>query len=103
MAWTLYLLRSAQRGVTYAGIAQDAERRLRQHNGELAGGAKSTRGGRPWELLATWGPFEDRGTAQRAEHGLKRLRSDARLTYQWEDEPETGAKLPIRPPSPSCL
>lgn len=28
-------------------------RRLRQHNGELAGGAKSARGGRPWSLVCT--------------------------------------------------
>ena len=86
MPWTLYLLRSARLGATYAGIALDVERRLQQHNGELAGGAKSTRAGRPWEIVATWGPFEDRGTAQRAEHGLKRLRSDARLTYAWVDD-----------------
>ena len=28
-------------------------RRLRQHNGELAGGAKAARGGRPWSLVCT--------------------------------------------------
>ncbi|MCB9896908.1 MAG: GIY-YIG nuclease family protein [Planctomycetes bacterium] len=86
MTWTLYLLRSQRHGATYAGIATDAERRLRQHNGELRGGAKSTRGGRPWELVATWGPFDDRGTAQRAEHGLKRLRAEARLAFEWSGD-----------------
>ena len=30
--------------------------RLRQHNGELAGGAKAARAGRPWSLVCTvWG------------------------------------------------
>lgn len=37
-------------------------RRLRQHNGELAGGAKSTRGGRPWSLVCTM-----RGLSSRSE------------------------------------
>lgn len=85
MTWTLYLLRSEALGNTYAGVAKDVERRLSQHNGEVVGGAKATRAGRPWELLATWGPFEDRGTAQRAEAGLKKLRGEARLGFEWSD------------------
>ncbi len=83
--WTLYLLRSERRGATYAGIARDVERRLEQHNGALPGGAKATRGGRPWGVVATWGPFVDRGGAQRAEAALKRLSGSARLTFEWSD------------------
>jgi len=34
--------------------------RLRQHNGELAGGAKAARAGRPWHLACTVGSFSSR-------------------------------------------
>jgi predicted GIY-YIG superfamily endonuclease len=82
VSWTLYLLRSEARGSYYAGIARDPERRLLQHNGELPGGAKATRAGRPWTCVATWGPFEDRGAAQRAEHELKRLPGPERAAFR---------------------
>ena len=36
---------------TYVGWTTDLARRLRQHNGEISGGAASTRAGRPWIVL----------------------------------------------------
>lgn len=59
---------------TYVGVALDVARRARQHNGELAGGARSTRVGRPWRVAVVHGPFADRGAAQAAEHLLKQRR-----------------------------
>jgi predicted GIY-YIG superfamily endonuclease len=44
-----YIIRSENR--TYNGYTIDLHRRLRQHNREIAGGAKSTQG-RTWEYLA---------------------------------------------------
>jgi len=41
MAWNVYLLVSSQ-GPTYVGATIDLNHRLRQHNGELSGGAKAT-------------------------------------------------------------
>ena len=70
-AWHVYLLRCAD-GTLYTGIARDLERRLAQHNGELAGGPKYTRGRRPVELL--WSAAAaDRGTALQREAAIKRL------------------------------
>ncbi len=77
--WWLYLLRAAN-GRTYVGISVDVERRLAQHNGELPGGAKSTRAGRPWALLERWGPY-DKARASALEYELKRRRGAARLGW----------------------
>ena len=66
---------------TYVGIAIDTSRRLSQHNGELPGGARSTRGGRPWSLAVTYGPFASRSLAQRVEHEVKRRSGTARLEW----------------------
>jgi predicted GIY-YIG superfamily endonuclease len=77
--WHVYVLVSADGGRTYVGVTSDLARRLAQHNGELPGGAKSTRAGRPWTIGATFGPFPSRGQAQAAEHQLKRRSGRARL------------------------
>jgi predicted GIY-YIG superfamily endonuclease len=66
---------------TYVGVATNAVRRLRQHNGELVGGARATRAGRPWRLGVVYGPYASRADAQRAEAELKRLTGAARLRW----------------------
>lgn len=48
--FTVYCLRSTASRRTYVGATVDLSRRLRQHNGELVGGAKYTAGHRPWEV-----------------------------------------------------
>jgi predicted GIY-YIG superfamily endonuclease len=76
--WFVYLLVSATDGRTYVGITTDVARRLAQHNGAQAGGARSTRAGRPWRVAACSPPLPDRSTALRFEHRVKRLRGTAR-------------------------
>lgn len=46
--WLIYILVSENRKRTYVGVTNNFQRRIRQHNGELVGGAKATRGNRPW-------------------------------------------------------
>ncbi len=36
---------------TYVGCTNNALRRLRQHNGDIVGGARATRAHRPWRFL----------------------------------------------------
>ncbi|HEX9794403.1 MAG TPA: GIY-YIG nuclease family protein [Planctomycetota bacterium] len=88
MGWRVYVLESVQDGSTYVGSTTDPERRLAQHNGERAGGARRTRAGRPWRLAAIYGPFDGRADAARAEHEVKRLRGRARLA--WPDRSDAA-------------
>ncbi|MEZ4381933.1 MAG: GIY-YIG nuclease family protein [Nannocystaceae bacterium] len=77
--WYVYVLLSEDQGRTYVGVTTDLDRRLAQHNGELPGGAKATRQGRPWTIAASRGPLDSRGEAQRVEHRVKRRRGRRRL------------------------
>lgn len=78
-AWFVYILKCAD-GSLYAGVARDLQRRLRQHNGELVGGSRYTRGRRPVELL--WSDTEpDRGSAQRREASIKKLSREEKLRF----------------------
>jgi putative endonuclease len=75
--WYVYILRCAD-GSLYTGVARDLQRRLLQHNGELTGGSRYTRGRRPVELL--WSVAEsDRSAAQRREAAIKKLSRDQKL------------------------
>ena len=76
--WVVYVLVSRTRG-TYVGISTDAERRLEQHNGVRAGGARTTRAGRPWKLGSVYGPYATRSEALSVEYRVKKLRGRRRL------------------------
>ncbi len=79
MAWFVYVLVSEGGRGTYVGVTVDPERRLAQHNGHRAGGAKSTRARRPWKIGATFGPYRTRGEAQRVEWEIKERKGRERL------------------------
>jgi putative endonuclease len=80
-AWFVYVLWSSALDRSYVGIAVDVARRVRQHGGELVGGARTTRAGRPWRLAACYGPFPDRSAATKAERAVKAKRGAARLAW----------------------
>jgi predicted GIY-YIG superfamily endonuclease len=83
--WWVYVLLSCN-GKTYVGSTTDPYRRIRQHNGEIRGGAKCTRGGRPWTLEKVYGPYENRSQAFRAELALKHgKRGKGRFSWSKED------------------
>lgn len=68
MNWSVYLLSNGTR--TYIGSTTDVKRRLRQHNGEIVGGARSTRGHK-WNLVMYLSGFPNRSSACRWERILK--------------------------------
>ena len=68
--WFVYLMQCAD-GSFYTGVTTDLARRLRQHNGEIVGGAGYTRGRRPVDLV--WSEAcNDRSEAQKREYVVRR-------------------------------
>ena len=75
--WQVYLLQCADSSL-YAGVTTDLARRLQQHNGQLAGGARYTQARRPVALV--WSEACDsRSDAQQKEHALRRLSREQKL------------------------
>ena len=93
--WVVYVIQSQiprktasgkpAEGFFYVGCTTDVERRLRQHNGEIKGGAKYTSKHRPWKLMCTYGTYANRSEAMKAEKALKRKRGRQRLHWTLED------------------
>ena len=70
-SWYVYLVKCAD-DTLYTGVTNDLARRLRQHNGQLAGGARYTASRRP--VVLVW--VEETGTrsmAQKRESQVRRL------------------------------
>ena len=56
---------------TYNGSTNNLVRRLRQHNGEIVGGAKATRGKGPWVYIGIWDGFSSYREALSCEWRIK--------------------------------
>ena len=72
--WYCYILESINskfKNHTYVGITTDYNRRLLQHNGDLSGGAKSTRMKKPWKFLCIVSGFSDRSSVSSFECQVK--------------------------------
>ena len=69
-----YLLRSTVVFRTYVGYTNHLGRRIRQHNGEIKGGAKSSRYGKPWEVVCYISGFATRRIALQFEKALHKCR-----------------------------
>jgi len=80
--WYVYYLKSATRKRTYIGVSNDIYRRLKQHNGQIRGGAKYTRSGRPWQIVMVLGPYKTCQEACRVEWRAKRFRGKERFKYR---------------------
>ncbi|HDP88575.1 MAG TPA: GIY-YIG nuclease family protein [Thioalkalivibrio sp.] len=75
--WCVYILRCAD-GSLYTGVTVDIVRRLREHNGELPGGARYTASRRP-VTLAHVETADGRAAACRREAAIKQLPRAAKL------------------------
>lgn len=70
--WFVYLVQTGK-GLLYTGISTNPARRLRQHSGELAGGAKALRGKGPLTLVWQY-QAPSRSEASSLEYQLKQLK-----------------------------
>lgn len=66
-----YILKSAVSNRVYIGYTLDFPHRLRQHNGEIVGGAKKTHKWRPWYPICLIKGFYESSSALRFEYRLQ--------------------------------
>ena len=70
--WQLYIIEN--KGYTYVGVSPDPVRRLRQHNGEIKGGAKYTTSKGPgWNHICLISGFQDKIQAMQFEWAVKHV------------------------------
>lgn len=70
--WCFYLIKN--KNCTYAGVSPDPIRRLRQHNGEISGGAKYTTSKGPgWKHICVISGFKDKSDAMKFEWAVKHV------------------------------
>ena len=79
MSWSCYCLVSNQK-TTYIGSTVNLDRRLRQHNREICGGAKATGRGDGWKRVCSVTGFPDERSALQFEwkwkHSSRKLKGD---------------------------
>lgn len=98
-----YLLKSENDYMTYIGYTTNLHRRIRQHNGEIVGGAKKTRKHRPWKIVCCLTGFPTSRSGLQYEwfvnHSRKRKIADriARMIQgtqlKWTSPPIKNLKL----------
>lgn len=70
MTWIFYIIKNKK--ATYAGVSPDPVRRLRQHNGEIVGGAKYTRSrGNGWKHICLVMGFQNKIQTLQFEWAVK--------------------------------
>ena len=77
--WYMYVVLCAD-GTLYCGITTNLERRLKQHNGVIKGGAKYTRGRRPCRYVYKE-KASTRSDALKKEYSFKKLTKKNKLAY----------------------
>ena len=71
-SWIFYIIKNDN--CTYAGVSPDPVRRLRQHNGEIKGGAKyTTSKGAGWKHVCLVKGFQDKIQCMQFEWAVKHV------------------------------
>ena len=97
MTWHVYVVVCFDNSF-YCGITTNIERRIKQHNGELSGGAKYTRSRRPCRLVYKE-KAENRSTASKREYWFKKLSRKQKEKYI--NYPSDSSSSTNEPPSTS--
>ena len=70
--WFFYLIKN--NNLTYAGVSPTPDKRLRQHNGEIKGGAKYTTSKGPgWEHICLISGFQNKVQSMQFEWAVKHV------------------------------
>ena len=69
--WYNYILKSTISNKTYNGSTNNIKRRIRQHNGIIKGGAKSTKIDRPYEIYCLINGFNNKIDTLQCEWRIK--------------------------------
>ena len=70
--WVCYIIENS--GYTYVGVSNNAEKRLRAHNGEISGGAKyTTSKGSGWKHICIISGFPTKIESMQFEWALKHV------------------------------
>ncbi|MCD7454830.1 hypothetical protein HAX54_026201 [Datura stramonium] len=97
--WCVYLILSTNPPIkTYVGVTTNFSRRLKQHNGELKGGAKASRSGRPWICACLIRGFKGRSEACAFESKWKEISRKLprkRKTTTEEQKPEDNGSFAL--------
>jgi putative endonuclease len=88
--WWVYFMCCADSSL-YTGITTDLTRRIRQHNGELLGGARYTSARRPVKLVYST-KSETRSSASVLEYKLRKLPKAKKLALISEFQKEQKEK-----------
>ena len=102
--WYIYVLLCADNSL-YCGITKNLEKRLKQHNGELKGGAKYTRGRGPCRFVYIKKAM-NRSIASKLEYQFKQLSRKNKINLINQAfphllvplAPQTQKLLPQHPP-----
>jgi len=94
--WHVYLIECADSSL-YCGITTDLQRRMAQHAGRRAGGAKYAKGRKPLRLLASV-PRPDRSSALRLECAVKAARRADKLKTLLDAD-----RAPDSQDAPGCM
>ena len=81
--WYVYVIEN-RLGQFYTGITTDPIRRLRQHSGELKGGARALKGKGPLQFRLILN-VSDRSVALKTEYAIKQLSRREKLALIEED------------------
>jgi putative endonuclease len=73
--YVCYLLKSQTSNRTYIGVTTNLKKRLRQHNGEICGGAKYTKSNRPWIPILCVSGFYTKNQTLSFEYRVKKKKN----------------------------
>ena len=94
MVYVCYLLSADDTMRTYIGITNNLEKRLRQHNGEIKGGAVyTTAWSKKWKPAMVVGDFQTKGEAMRFEWAAKRMSDRRTLNHGLKNRLNRMAQL----------